>query len=113
MRKYWVLKLAVIAFLTLPLPVVAGDKSPELSCGVAYSVDEGGSLLLQHQGKFSLIDVGAKATIQNGNGQAVALGDIHRGDWIEYRVENGSRTFYVNLPQRADCSKPMVLGQSR
>ena len=112
MRKDFVFGVAVIALFALPVPVAFGGNT-EFSCGVAYSVDAAGSLLLQHQGRFALIDVGADATIQDRDGRKVSLADVRRGDWIEYRGEHGSRVFYVNLPQRADCSTPMVVGQSR
>jgi hypothetical protein len=113
MRKDFALAFAMTAFLALPMRLAAGGKSGEFTCGVAYSIDAGGSVLLQHQGKFSLVDVGADAMIQDRDGRKVPLADVHRGDWIEYRGERGSRVFYVNTPQRADCSTPMVVGQSR
>ena len=113
MRKDFALAFAMTAFLALPMRLAADGKSAGLSCGVAYSVDAAGSVLLQHQGKFSLVDVAADAMIQDRDGRRVSLADVHRGDWIEYRVERGSRVFYVNLPQRADCATPMVVGQSR
>jgi hypothetical protein len=113
MRKDYALGLAAIAFLALPMPVASGDKSAEFSCGVAYSVDAAGSVLLQHHGKFSLVDVAADATIQDRDGRKVSLAAVRRGDWIEYRDEQGSRVFYVNTPQRADCSTTLMLGQSR
>jgi hypothetical protein len=113
MRRDFALAFAMTAFLALPMRLAADGKNAEFSCGVAYSVDAAGSMLLQHQGKFSLVDVGKDATIQDRDGRTVSLADVHRGDWIEYRVERGSSVFYVNLQQRADCSTPMLVGQSR
>ena len=113
MRKDFVFGVAVITFLALPMPFAFGGDTGKFSCGVAYSVDGAGSVLLQHNGQFELVNVGADATIQDRDGRKVSLADVRRGDWIEYRNEHGSRMFYVNLPQRADCSTPIVVGQSR
>jgi len=87
-----------------------------LSCGTTYSVgSEDGSLLLQHNGKFSLIHVGYSAIIENGKGQRLTLEDIRPGDWIEFWTDPVARTMVwkvsVNSGRHANCSAPVVLGK--
>ena len=103
-------------------PAVAQKKAAAASifCGTAYSVgSEDSTLLLQHHGEFSLVNVGSDAMIRNGKGNLLALEDIRPGDWIEYWSDAAkiitqvtTRKISVNRAGAADCSAPQVLGKN-
>lgn len=118
MKKLLSAGLATVALLAVSSTVVAGKKATAaLSCGTTYSVGaEDGSILLQHQGKFSLISVGPGATISNGKGHSLTIEDIRPGDWIEYWSEPSAgkmviRKISVNSSGHANCTAPTVLGK--
>jgi hypothetical protein len=118
MKKLLSAGLVTIALSVVSSAGIAGNKAAaSISCGTTYSVaPKEGSLLLQHHGKFSLITVGAGASISNGKGQSLTLGDIRPGDWIEYWTEPAAgkkviRSISVNTGDREHCSPPTVLGQ--
>ena len=106
-----------LALLAGSSPAAGGKKvAASVSCATTYSVGaEGGSLLLQHRGKFSLIHVGYSATIRDGKGQPLTLEDIHPGDWIEYSTDPIARTLVrkisVNSGVRGVCPSTTVLGR--
>lgn len=117
MRKLLILAIAVLALVLSSAHAVAEKRAFE--CGTAYSVsDEDGTLLLQHHGAFSLINVGSDAMIRDGGGKLLSLGDIRRGDWIEYWHDTAkvatpvtTRRISVNARPNRDCAAPQVLGQ--
>ena len=111
MRKDFALLVVGIVLLAFPSSVGAG-KAESVSCGVAYSVDGGGSLLLQNHGKFSLIELGSDTIIQDGHGRSITLAEIRRGDWIEYRSEPAGRKIFVNSSDSASCAKPQIFGKN-
>jgi hypothetical protein len=112
MRKDFALLVAVTVLLALPTSVAAGKKAESVACGVAYSVDGAGSLLLQNHGKFSVIELGSDTVIQDSHGRSVALAEIRRGDWIEYRSEPDGRKIFVNSSDSTSCSKPQIFGKN-
>jgi hypothetical protein len=117
MKKLIRVALVVTALSLGAGHALAGAKATaSLSCGTTYSVAaEEGSLLLQHHGKFSLINVAPAAAIHDGKGHALTLGDIRAGDWIQYWTALSAgktviRKISVNTGARAGCSSPTVLG---
>ncbi|HEX9442738.1 MAG TPA: hypothetical protein VGA73_01390 [Candidatus Binatia bacterium] len=110
--KHLGLGLAAMALLALTAPAAAAKKTG-VACGTAYSVGDA-SLLLQHHGKFNLVDIGADAAILDGRGRPLALAEIRPGDWIEYRSEDGAviKKISVNAEHPVDCAKPQVLGKN-
>ena len=111
---------AVIAMALLAgsAPATAGQKvAASVSCGTTYSVGaEDGSLLLQRNGKFSMIHVGYGAIIRDGKDQPLTLEDIRPGDWIAYWTDPTVRTLVRKIAVNSDapgiCPATTVLGRS-